>query len=432
MSNTYIILGWACGIGGGQIYTDNKCRALAKKGYRVFVFYPEDGKIVLPNISTVGTKQIRALQYLPSWFSRIEKERILQEMLAFLCKDGNPVFIESNDVKYSYWGELLAEKLNCRHFVFALEAYFPYKHKRNFLWYKLNRGELAGTRIQSLPDLFGGDLEKSDERNKYLRAFCTNSVQDVPCNIPDEWISNDIKIGYIGRESKPCFTFIMRDLVSFISKHPDKTILVLCIGCNENNTECAKALENYSNCKVVFTGSIFPIPLEYLKLLNVAIGSSGSIGVAAKNNVISIKYLDAVPEPRGVIGYDIKDLKSIDRSYSGSLCDLLDDILFHQYCDQYKYEYLYEILTNDDIDEKLCADAQMMMSINTELSFFKADKIVNRGIKGLIEKICFCNSFSVKIIRCFVEKYLNMRKGNGSQRMLALLDFLVYKREIGV
>ena len=383
----YVIFGWAAGIAGGQLHTAEKCKVIMKNGYDVYVIYAVNKKIVLPSIKKAKSICIPEISYLPSYYSSNYREKIVKKIISYINRnDYDEVFIESHDVRYSYWAELVASVIKCKHFMFCLEGYFNYSSHKNmdYLKFKLSRSEIAGTRESSLYQLFGTDLITKNN-NRFFQAYTGPSFADVPGGLTIQWNSYDYVIGYIGRESKPCFKGVVKGVVSFCKKHPDLKFLFFCIGCSEGSLYDKLRNESLqmNNMTVCFTGKLFPIPLEYIKKLDVCTGSSGSAGVAARNGVKTIKYFDNSEEPLGVIGYDIRYF-SEEKKYKGNLCDLLEDILFNGFCEKFSYINLYAPYDLDLLEKKLFNDCLEMMC-PCELEYYDTSCISLAGFRGWLK-----------------------------------------------
>lgn len=385
----YVIFGWAAGIAGGQLHTAEKCKVVMKNGYAVYVVYAINKKIMLPSIIKANSICVPEINYMPSYYFSNNREKIVKKIISFINRnDSDEVFIESNDVRYSYWAELVASVIKCKHFMFCLEGYFDYSSHKNmdYLKFKLLRSEIAGTRESSLYQLFGKDLI-TKSNNRFFRAYIGPSFANVPGSQTFRWNSFDYVIGYIGRESKPCFKGIVDGVLSFGKKHSNLKILFLCIGCSEG---CLyDKLRNESlqmnNFSICFTGKLYPIPLDYIKNLDVCLGSSGSAAVAARNGIRTIKYFDNSEEPLGVIGYDIRSF-SEEKIYKGNLCELLEDVLFNGFCEKFTYKNLY-IPYDMELDEKKMFNDCLEMMSPCELSYYDTSRITLVGCRGWLSFI---------------------------------------------
>lgn len=389
----YIIFGWACGIAGGQIYTSNKCSSLSKNGYDPYVIYAESGIISLPNILNSKHISIPEISFFPSYYTTSERKEIIDGILAFIDKtEDDDVFIESNDVKYAYWAEIVAERLKCKHFMFCLEGYFDYsKHSnREFLLFKLLRKEIAGTRKSSMYDLIGKPFI-NESNNRFFAAYSTNSVEDVPPKIQIQWDQYDYVFGYVGRASKPCFKAIYKGIYDFCKKHDELKILLFCIGGKKASETYKQVYAQFSdliNAEVLFSDPIFPIPRDYILHLNLSFGSSGSAIVSARLGVKTIRFLDNSYEPQNIIGYHINGFLE---KYHDNIPQLIEDILFHQLCDNTPYEMPTKCKDQETIESELQRDSMIMMMSDEEQCYYDTSHIRYQGADWPLKRM-FCRS----------------------------------------
>lgn len=379
---------WGCSVAGGQIYTDNKCRAMKNLGYDVYVIYPGDADIVLDNIRHSKTMRANWLSYMPSCFLTKQVECFKKCIIDFIDKSiDDYCFIESNDIRFSYWAELVAKELKCKHFIFTLEAYFNHIKEDNldYLMFKHNRKELGGTRPSSLPQLLKGVVAENSEDNVYFRAICTNTLKNVSPPIEINWDDYEIRLGYLGRDSKPCFRYILEELDAFFLS-TTKKVLLLCIGCNSDSKvfqEYLNRYQKYPNVKLIATGLLAPIPKDYVMNLDIALGSSGSAKVCEDAGTTTIRYLDNEPLPIGVCGYHFQRGHSIKRVYQGNLSDLIHSILNGELLvSNTNLEIDNRCYDESLIDSLLTKDAQFMMSSSTNLDYYNTLSIKYRGLKG--------------------------------------------------
>lgn len=361
----HVIIGWASQIGGAQIYTKGMCKVLASNGWQPIVFYSGDKYIVIEELQQYATKYYKELSFLPSYYSKKHREKILKEMISFLdIKENDEILIETNDVRYAYWGELLAERLKCKHFAFLLEAYFG-RHENNFDFFKfkLDRDELAGTRITSLPDLFKGKNVITEENNVYFKAAIIGSLEEISSDLDIDYSKYDIRIGHVGRDSKPYVATFYNQFDLFAKRYQDKKILLLMIGGESDSIQGKKLKElekRNENITVVSSGQMFPIPAVVVRNMDVCIGSSGCLRVINRCGVKAIAYLDDGEAPCGVLGYDIKNIP-VERVYQKSLNELLSAVLFEGYCENFGYSEVYLHQDKQEEYNLLWKNVQYMM-----------------------------------------------------------------------
>ena len=96
------------------------------------------------------------------------------------------------------------------------------------------------------------------------------------------------------------------------------------------------------NLSVHFTGFIYPIPRELIKILDVAIASSGSMRPSVDNGVKTIADFDNDVRPRGLIGYTVTDLQSDKYFYNDCLSQLIEEVLNGDYYTSMKFSNPYQ------------------------------------------------------------------------------------------
>lgn len=377
----YIILGWCGGMGGGNIYTQNKCEAARLAGWTPIVIHFSKREVFLESLKKYQKNQIKEMLNPPCYYTSRQQQRIVERMVSII--DPQPdeeFFVESNGVRNSYWGELLARELKCKHFAFFLEYFFPW-HDDNtdFFLFKLNRKELSGISKKKMMELFGNRTDILYDDITIMHASCSNSVDDAEDTIGVDYSKYDIIIGNIGRSSKPYVESLGPEILKFAKKHSDKRILFIIIG-GEKESLVAKQLsllfQDAPNLDYVNTGFIFPIPQNVLKHLDVAIASAGCVGIGVRSGLKTITYADNDTLPYGVMGYDIKDRSLQLKEHCGlSLSDLLEGVLFESYCEKFEYKQLYDSApTNEQTMNTLIKDIEYMTSAESK-EYFDTTKI---------------------------------------------------------
>lgn len=369
----YIILGWCGGMGGGNIYTKNKCEATRLAGWEPIVIHFSSREAFLKELKVYQGNRVKEMLNPPCFYTRRQQERIIAKFVDYVNPlPGDVFFVESNGVRNAYWGELLAKKLNCKHFAFVLEFFFPW-HDDNtdFFLFKLNRKELSGISTKKMMELFNNKNDINYKDIPIMHACCSNSVDEAEDTIGLDYSKYDIIIGNIGRSSKPYVESLGPDILKFAKKHSDKRMLFIIIG-GEKESLIAKQqsalFQDAPNLDYVNTGFVFPIPQNILNHLNVAIASGGCIGIGVRSGVKIITYADNDTHPYGVMGYDLKDRNLHLNEHCGmSLFDLLEGVLFESYCEKFEYKQLYDSAPTHEQEMKtLIKDIEYMTSAETK------------------------------------------------------------------
>lgn len=380
----FIIIGWCGGMGGGHIYTRNQCVVAKKLGWTPIVIHFSAKDTVISDLKQFDNNRIRELRFPPSYYSKKEQKRIINKLLNIIKPQQNDLFfVESNDTCVSYWGELLANRLKCKHFSFLLEFYFQNKEDNfDFLEFKLRRKELAGIMENSLPNLFQSRLILSEDENKWINAFCTNSVESIPIPFELDTSSYDYVIGNIGRSSKPYVQWLGEDISAFAENHPDKRFLVILVGGEKDSPaerRIVGSLEKCGNVDVFSTGFLFPIPMDLLKKLDVVTATSGCIRAAQEANIITIAYKDNEREPYGVCGYDLKEVTLPEHPINArSLSEYLEIILFGDFCSTYQYSKYLSYVSDEDRWKQLEEDTEYML-LPTETNYYDTSTVLPKS-----------------------------------------------------
>lgn len=300
--NKYIILGFCGGMGGGNLYTANRCESVRRIGWDPVVIYTGTRRVEIPQLRVFEGNSVDEMLLPPAYYTRKQQKKIIERLLFVIGYNNNDhYFIESNGVRYSYWGEQLAKTIGCKHFAFLLEPYFAlHDNYVDFFKFKLDRRELAGIREYSLKDLFKNKVLINDSNNSFMLAHSANSLIDVEYETNIDFSSYDFRIANIGRDTKPYVKAMLDDLLAFLKSNPRKKILVLMIGGEKESIVCRNFSHKIDKLKggdFFCTGYIYPIPYSMVKSMDVIIGSSGciSVGLTAGKSVISYKDNDVKP-----------------------------------------------------------------------------------------------------------------------------------------
>ena len=383
----YIILGWCGGMGGGNIYTRNQCIIARKLGWVPIVFHFSKKTAFISDLKPFDRNSVLEMMFPPCYYSKNEVKKVLNKFIRIIDpRDNDEFFVESNGVRYSYWGELIAKELRCKHFAFLVEYYFTWNDDYyDFFSFKYKRKELVGIGPSSLSTLFGNRKEvlSSVENRQSMTAFCTNSVEEIDFHSEYDFSSYDLVIGNIGRSTKPYVQYLSEDLVEFGKKHEDKRILFVIVGGEKGTPEDTQIRETLKGCKnidIYSTGFLFPISLQLLKHIDVAIATSGCIKVAQDAELVTIAYKDNDRMPYGVCGYDLKEYPLPQKPVVNyKLSELLDEIIFGGFCDNYSYEPMIKPISVHEGFSQLEKDTFYMLEPN-DLAYYDTTKVFPRSL----------------------------------------------------
>ena len=294
-------------VGGAEIYLRNKCNYLKEKGWKVYIFSYDRGKVLISDLREFESCIIRKLSFSPIAFSQRERQRVLDKLCQMVAvRSGDEIVVESNNFLITLWAELLAERLGARHLVYELqEDSFIYSPGLlDFLKFKYERREFAGITANSLVNFFSPYFEVPESNRYFLRAYCSNSIEDVdaaPVSLPPA----DVTIGSLGRIEKPFVRSAVEDMGHFIGRHPDLKFNVVFIGGERNGHHREKAIRQslgkYPNVNVYITGLLFPIPAKLLYSVDVFLSSAGSAFATANLGIPTISYDANDLKPIGIL-----------------------------------------------------------------------------------------------------------------------------------
>ena len=146
MNRTYIFLTFAVyGIGGTQIYVRNKLRFLQERGWDVSVITTEvkgSAPLVVKELAPYQELIFPELLKNPNLYTKRERDKILDRLCAAIGDVSKDSVIEPNFIQVTFWGELLAQRLGIRNFVFLIQEDYRIRIKSylDFFKYKLERG----------------------------------------------------------------------------------------------------------------------------------------------------------------------------------------------------------------------------------------------------------------------------------------------------
>lgn len=311
-SNIYIFIGTSItSIGGGVLYYKNKQKYLKSIGWDCYVFSFVQGRASIQDLSIYESGIIPELKFPSFFYSKNKQEHIIEQMITLSnASFANEIIVESNPTQISIWGELLAKKLNAKHFIYALNEKDKIFDKRyfDFLYFKYQRREIAGIVNSSLYSLFSPYVKIENNNSFYLSACPTHAVTNVEDVAYDEShiLPNRINILSLGRFDKPYLLPTLKSFKDYALANEYMKFNLIMIGgsCEHGKIENSiiHIFREVSNANLVFLGSLFPIPLRLLKSVDICIASSGSAGLSYKFGIptISIDGNDLLPI--GILG----------------------------------------------------------------------------------------------------------------------------------
>lgn len=303
----YIMFCFIGYVGGGQNYVNTKVKYLEKNGWETYVFSPDTsfkhGKTWSPweNLKKFDSFTSVALLYSPEFWRKKTIKKTLDWIIDTINYSSNDeIIIESHTDYWAEWGELLAEKIQAKHFCFLLDEELEKYGAKEFLYFKYLRGEIAGIHITSMKKLFDGykDIEINDRY--VLGAANGGSVSDI-----DNLDINNIKkldwnISYIGRDKQYCRN-IVNGVAEFSKNHSNKLINFIILG----DISDLSVLSDCSNVRITKLGFLTPIPRSFFKKIDVAIAGAGCASISSSEGVPTIVADAKKCLSNGVLGYTV-------------------------------------------------------------------------------------------------------------------------------
>lgn len=349
----YVFLTFAIpGIGGTQIYVRNKILFLRQQGWNPIVITEEsEGEICVRELLAFKDNIVPEILRSPMLLRKHEREQVLDRMAAIVGEVNGDAVIESNFIMATLWGELLAQKLGIKHFIFLIQEDYSLNDKRfmKFFDFKFQRGELAGNTPVAISKLFSGYRTLPEECDTYLSAYCSNTVEDCESIHIERIKQADYNIGSIGRLNKPFVIPMIKDLLSFAQMHKDKTFQIVLFGGTPDSKELDTIIgmvRLIENADIYVTGAIFPVPRKALDKMDVFVSSAGAAATSANLGYTTI-VIDANDfEPIGVLGYTTNELvHRIPGIPHESTQELLEQVLIEK-----KYPAKVDMVVNDETE----------------------------------------------------------------------------------
>lgn len=280
-------------MGGAQMYVANKSAYYESLGWETSVFFYTEGDIFINYLQRFSNNLIPDLGNSIWSLSKNTREKVIDQITNQISEN-DEVVVESNLLSLAYWGELIAEKIKGKHVVFILQETIPQLtiKQADFLDFKLNRKELLNSHSKSIHNIFKNRFKSDyDTYNYQLEPYCSNVIDYAHTDVPSTIIDADYNIMSIGRLDKEYIKPMLDEIKIFAQKHKDKTINLIFIGDDNSHTmgEYIKAIyASTNNIKLSLLGYIFPIPFDWIKIVDISIASSNSVLVTSEVGIPTI------------------------------------------------------------------------------------------------------------------------------------------------
>lgn len=390
-------------VSGGPIYNRNKIKYLEEAGWNVIVFPIDKGNVYVKGLEKYSNYYYPFISEFPTVFSKKQRNILLNYMISRIPKENlEKVVIETGTDFTSYWGELLAEKLNAKHFVFHLDEVNERITDKFMQYYKFKyeRHELACISEEAMTILFKNEKEFEKKKMYALKACCHNVIEnyenDMFTNI--NFSKYDRVIGHIGRLDKEYVPSVILDVKKYVMKQ-DKGFLMIFFGGGSDNiiNDIRKSFESLKNIDILITDYIFPIPYNIVKKVDLFISAAGSSKATASLGIPTIRINVYSGKP---VGFVIDANKLLLKEING-------EQILEKYLDEFFNKGFKLDIKSQDIDslwKDICCDFDKHMDFinhsETNKSYYSFETI-KLSKKQFIKK---CILFIVGIKKFYVLK----------------------------
>ena len=299
-------------MGGAQNYLQSKLRWLREQGWVADIIFYKEGPVMLPYLKDCHYC-VEELKHPTYYYNSRRREKICDKLLSIVCDNiYEQTVIESTIVDLSTWGEILASKLNAKHFIFSLqETDIISNHSMaDYIRFKYERRELAGITDASVGRMLASfGMTIPEEKSYKLLAYMQDVLEDYehPLTGKIREMTFDYTIGSIGRLEKPFVMPTINAIIDYVKADSKHQYLLLLIGDAAKGCENRKQIEELCNTipniTLLITGYLYPIPVELVRTCDVFFSSSGSAGVSVRCGVPTVSIDGKDFKPIGVVGY---------------------------------------------------------------------------------------------------------------------------------
>lgn len=333
------------GCGGGQIYISNQIDFYDSLGYTSYIYYHLTGEIILSRFKSFGRAcYIPELKYPVNYFTESKWLSIVEKIKKSInYNKDDEILIESNSINHAMWGELLASKLNAKHFFYILgeNDIIPTEDIYRFLRFKLSRKEIAGIVSKSIPNMFVKFETINEDESYSLLASARTWWEDYDVEAIDSLPKSDYTVGLFSRLEKPFVLPSLTELSQFIKKNNALSFNVIIVGDSDNKkiaTDIRMLFDGISNVNLVMTGVLSPPPMRYVKKCDLCLGSSGCAKLSNSFGRLTISFDGNDGQPIGILNYTTDNSLYRDTEEMIPLETLLEDIFIYR-----KYPFSYNV-----------------------------------------------------------------------------------------
>lgn len=374
-------------VGGTQCYVAAKAKCLERMGWKVFIlspsFHSDKYNYPIPFLQKYLDGNFESLAIQPFKLPRFFVKRTLKRIIRFIgvVNDNEEIIIESHEDNFSQWGELLASRLNARHYFYLMNEFYrkpfqTYVDKMGFYSFKFDRAEILGS-LKTFSRLFDGF--KTINKNDYPGDVVIDEspIQDVYNVIIDKIPHNDWNICYIGRGNKSYVPNILLDVGDFSKKYPNHNIQLIVVGDINNHSRITDIILSNKNLQIIELGLLHPIPKMLFKKVDVVIAGSGSARHSAEEGAVVVVADTETCKSNGLLGYDTnnsiyKDKDSVISDFAIALERVLVDKSYQN--------MEYKIPHKNKIEDSIKQNFMLFNESNEVKNYFDENKLLDGSI----------------------------------------------------
>lgn len=313
-------------IGGTQMYVLGKSRYLHNNGWKCYgVFYGdewEDNGIFHESVEYLTpVKGCLFLTTPPYRMDRARQDILLEQILRKLhlskaeAYENAEIIVETFFPSSLYWGELLAARVQGRHFFCAIQESYrylgaTYEDNLDFFYFKWQRNEII-TSKELLRSLFNGykGVENFAIPIPEDTVHEQEPIQDVFNEKVEQIQRADWNICHFGRSEKDYVPYVIKGVEKLAEKYPDKKINFVFVGDAKHRLDLLDTtFQNCPNVNLIFLGDLAPVPRSLFSKIDVVCAISQSARFVANEGILTIVASANSPEGTpGVLGYDTKE-----------------------------------------------------------------------------------------------------------------------------
>lgn len=347
-------------LSGSPRYVNNKCRLLKEQGWEVMVFWNYDvSKVQLEHLLPFDNKEFifHELNFYPAWFTKRKRTSVINK-IAKRIGTADQIVIESNKLQLGAWGEMLAKKLHAKHINFVTTEHIKIHRKGTFdyCYAKLKRNEFFTINQAAAQYLFSDFLTIQHPENYYWSASPGVEVKEYVFAAFDGLPKADFTICHFGR-TKGYFSYMLKELGSFILQHHDKSFNVFFLGDIDSIAGIRNSL-SFPNVHLAFHPAVEVVPLQVFTRSNAVIATAGCAKLAAMygGKVIAMDVNSRYP--LGLLRYTTLDSNTNSGKYENhkSLSEwlqslLIDKKVYHEMETQnvpHRFDFQMQYVTTPD------------------------------------------------------------------------------------